>query len=66
MIEWNSRSRIAETTAPGHHTCRGDPDDDLGVVGPSDLERQGTRQLAEERPFDVHDALGVVNDIAAR
>ena len=29
-------------------------------------ERQTTRQLAKERPLDVHDAFGVVDDVATR
>ena len=65
MIEWNSRSRMAATTAPGTTPAVATADDDLGVVFARDLERERARELAEERPLDLEHALRRVDFVAA-
>ena len=65
IIEWNSRPRMAAITAPGTTPAVAMPIDDLGIVGPRDLEREPARELAEERPLDLEYALGMLDCRAA-
>ena len=54
---------------PAHHPARGfehqhqrhDADDHVGLILTGDLQRQGARQFAKQRPVDFEDPLGGIH-----